>query len=116
MISMTWTCVRGVSALLALVLAICSEPLIIGQPEDDLDNPHIYQDVIRVLADVYERRQVIVATHSANIPVLGEAELILALEADAERAHVEAMGKPRYAAPSVAKTWARRLNGSHKRF
>ena len=68
------------------------EPLIIDQPEDDLDNQHIYEDIVRVLAEVCQARQVIVATHNANIPVLGDAELVVALSADAERAHVEAIG------------------------
>jgi hypothetical protein len=94
----TWKPVTGVSpgqratALLALVLLSSDEPLIIDQPEDDLDNQHIYEDIVRVLADVCQNRQVIVATHNANIPVLGDAELLVALDADAQRSRVEALG------------------------
>ena len=96
--SENWKPVAAVSpgqratALLALVLMSSGEPLIIDQPEDDLDNQHIYEDIVRVLADVCQARQVIVATHNANIPVLGDAELIVALNADAERSRVEAIG------------------------
>ena len=78
--------------LLALVLLSSGDPLIIDQPEDDLDNQHIYEDIVRVLADVCQARQVIVATHNANIPVLGDAELVVALNADADRSRVEAIG------------------------
>jgi ABC-type cobalamin/Fe3+-siderophores transport system ATPase subunit len=79
-------------ALLALALASGSEPLVIDQPEDDLDNRYIYDEVVRVLSRVCEGRQVIVATHNANIPVLGDAELILALDAAADRSRVLASG------------------------
>jgi ABC-type lipoprotein export system ATPase subunit len=94
----TWKPVTAVSpgqratALLALVLLSSDEPLIIDQPEDDLDNQHIYEDIVRVLADVCQKRQVIVATHNANIPVLGDAELLVAVDADAQRSRVEAIG------------------------
>lgn len=57
------------TALLALALAGGSDPLIIDQPEDDLDNRYIFEEVVQVLARVCETRQVIVATHNANITV-----------------------------------------------
>jgi ABC-type lipoprotein export system ATPase subunit len=79
-------------ALLALALASGAEPLVIDQPEDDLDNRYIYDEVVRVLSRVCEGRQVIVATHNANIPVLGDAELVLALDAAADRGRVLAAG------------------------
>jgi hypothetical protein len=79
-------------ALLALALASGTEPLVIDQPEDDLDNRYIYDEVVKVLSRVCEGRQVIVATHNANIPVLGDAELVLALDAGADRSRVLARG------------------------
>jgi energy-coupling factor transporter ATP-binding protein EcfA2 len=93
-----WKSIRDVSpgqratALLALVLLSSTTPLLIDQPEDDLDNQHIYEDVVRVLSEVCQYRQAIVATHNANIPVLGDAELLIVLNADAERSRVEAIG------------------------
>lgn len=80
------------TAMLALALASGDQPLLIDQPEDDLDNRYIFEEVVRVLARVCERRQVIVATHNANIPVLGDAELVLALDAKAKRSRVLACG------------------------
>jgi ABC-type cobalamin/Fe3+-siderophores transport system ATPase subunit len=79
-------------ALLALALASGTEPLLIDQPEDDLDNRYIYEEVVKVLSRVCEGRQVIVATHNANIPILGDADLILALDARADRSRVLASG------------------------
>lgn len=80
------------TALLSLALAAGEEPLIIDQPEDDLDNRYIFAEVVKVLARVCEHRQVIVATHNANIPVLGDAELVIAFDAAADRSSVLASG------------------------
>ena len=52
--------------------------LLIDQPEDDLDNQTIYQDVIKRLRELKREHQFVFATHNANIPVLGEAEMVAA--------------------------------------
>lgn len=96
--SEAWTDITEVSpgqsatALLALILTSGTEPLVIDQPEDDLDNRYIYDEVVKVIARVCENRQVIVATHNANIPILGDAEMIIALDAAADRSRVLAAG------------------------
>jgi hypothetical protein len=58
------------------MLAESNDPLIIDQPEDDLDNAFIFRSVVKTLRYIKERRQVIVVTHNANIAVLGDSELI----------------------------------------
>lgn len=68
------------TALLLLLLGASTSPLIIDQPEDDLDNRFIYSGVVQRLRALKGSRQVIVSTHNANIPVLGDAELVVALE------------------------------------
>ena len=62
------------------MLAQSNIPLIIDQPEDDLDNAFIFSTVVKVLREIKESRQVIVVTHNANIAVLGDAELILPMQ------------------------------------
>lgn len=115
-----WSAVTEVSpgqratALLALALAGGSEPLVIDQPEDDLDNRYIYDEVVRVLRRVCESRQVIVVTHNANIPILGDAELILALDAMADRGRVLAYGG--LEDPNVAEQARRILEGGEEAF
>lgn len=94
------------TALLALALAGGREPLIIDQPEDDLDNQYIYDEVVKVLAGVCESRQVFVATHNANIPILGDAEMVLALDAQSDQGTVLACGG--LEDPDVAQ-WARKI-------
>ena len=67
------------TAILSLLLSSGDQPLIIDQPEDDLDNRYIYDVVVDLLRKRKFSRQIIIATHNANIPVNGDAELILAL-------------------------------------
>ena len=69
------------------LLAGSRYPLIIDQPEDDLDNLFIAERLVRTLRDVKEGRQVILVTHNANIAVLGDSEQLLAM------AHENGSGK-----------------------
>ncbi len=69
-----------------------SAPLIIDQPEDNLDSEFIYKTVVRSLRSVKEQRQVIIVTHNANIAVLGDAELIIPLRGASEYAVVRDRG------------------------
>jgi hypothetical protein len=57
-------------------------PLIIDQPEDDLDNQFIFDEIVQTLRREKESRQFLIATHNANLPVSGDAELIVVLAAD----------------------------------
>ena len=68
------------AALLAFILSYGDEPLLLDQPEDDLDNELIYNLIVEQLRKSKSRRQVIVATHDANIVVNGDAEMVLPLE------------------------------------
>ncbi|MCA8936059.1 MAG: AAA family ATPase [Planctomycetes bacterium] len=68
------------AALLAFLLSYDVEPIILDQPEDDLDNRLIYDLIVRQLRNIKSKRQVIVVTHNANIVVNGDAEFVLALD------------------------------------
>lgn len=68
------------AAVLAFFLAYGDEPLILDQPEDDLDNHLIYDLIVRQLRESKKRRQVIVVTHNPNVVVNGDAELIFAMD------------------------------------
>lgn len=67
------------AAMLAFLLSHGTEPLILDQPEDDLDNQLIYELIVAQLRTIKQNRQVIVITHNANIVVNGDAELVMAL-------------------------------------
>ncbi|WP_275555773.1 TrlF family AAA-like ATPase [Mixta sp. Marseille-Q2659] len=65
------------SALMLFVLnQKNNDIIIIDQPEDDLDNQTIYDDVIKLIRQMKPNTQFIFATHNANIPVLGDAECV----------------------------------------
>jgi len=69
------------TALLILLFAQENRILVIDQPEEDLDNRFIYEDVVKILREIKNNRQIILVTHNANIPVLGDAEQVFVLEA-----------------------------------
>ncbi len=72
------------TALLCLLLLESDAPLIVDQPEDDLDNRFISEYIVPRMKDEKRQRQFIFATHNANIPVLGDAELVLGLTPSAD--------------------------------
>lgn len=68
------------AAMLAFLLAHGDEPLVLDQPEDDLDNQLIYSLVVRQMRENKLRRQIIVVTHNPNIVVNGDAEMLHVLD------------------------------------
>jgi predicted ATPase len=71
------------SALIIFLLTLKdSDLIIIDQPEDDLDNQTIYNDVIKVLKELKNSSQFIFATHNPNIPVLGDCEQVISCKYD----------------------------------
>ncbi len=77
----------------AMMLFILSQKendlLLIDQPEDDLDNQTIYEEVVKLLRAIKSDQQFIFATHNANFPVLGDTELITSCHASDDKISVE---------------------------
>ena len=67
------------TAILNLLLLENKDPLIIDQPEDNLDNAFIANNIVSELREHKMKRQFIFATHNANIPVFGDSELIIVM-------------------------------------
>ena len=80
------------TALLPILLARRDSPLIIDQPEDNLDNHFIYETVVNAVQRLKKHRQMIFITHNANIPVLAEADLVLVMNSDGRIGVVEKSG------------------------
>ena len=79
--------------MLPLVALSETAPLVIDQPEDNLDNRIIGKTLTKILADLKETRQIIVTTHNPNIVVGGDAEQVIVLEPEgAHGARVEDTG------------------------
>ena len=78
------------SALIIFLLTLKdSDLIIIDQPEDDLDNQTIYNDVIKVLKELKNDSQFIFATHNPNIPVLGDCEQIISCQYNNETIEIK---------------------------
>ena len=72
------------TAVLLLLLLESEAPLVVDQPEDDLDNRFITDGVVPTMKDEKRKRQFVFSTHNANIPVLGDADLIIGLSASSQ--------------------------------
>ncbi|MGD9736477.1 MAG: hypothetical protein AB7V58_12875 [Solirubrobacterales bacterium] len=70
------------TAMLPLLLRSAPYPLILDQPEDDLDNSFVFNTLVERIGELKVERQLIFVTHNANIPVIGDAERVLALRMD----------------------------------
>ena len=70
---------RKVSVFLNLLLSKNDtiEPLIVDQPEDDMDNADIYKILVKTIRETKSKRQIIFATHDSNVVVNGDAENVI---------------------------------------
>lgn len=64
------------SAILSIALLSKGKPLVIDQPEDDLDHAFIVNSIVEGIRTAKSDRQIVAATHNPNIPVLGDAEMV----------------------------------------
>ncbi len=80
------------TTLLSLAMIESDLPLIIDTPEEDLDNEHIFTNVVQKLREIKNKRQVILATHNPNIPVSGDSELIICMNSESEKGWVDCFG------------------------
>jgi ATPase subunit of ABC transporter with duplicated ATPase domains len=80
------------TTILPILLTQSERPLLIDQPEDNLDNAFVYDTIVTALRAVKGSRQVIFVTHNPNIPVLGEAERVFVFASDGQHAGVRQVG------------------------
>ena len=106
---------QRVSVLLSLLLETEDpRPLVVDQPEDELDNRFLFETVLPALKKLKGRRQVIVATHDANIVVNGDADMVIQLEATAKRGRVACSGA--IEEPAVRDAIVRTVDGGEEAF
>ncbi len=106
---------QRVNLLLSLLLETEDErPLVIDQPEDELDNRFLFETMLPALKRLKGRRQIIVATHNANIVVNGDADQVIQLEATADRGHVARSGA--IEDPAVRDAIVRTVDGGGEAF
>jgi DNA repair ATPase RecN len=84
------------TAVLLLLLLESEAPLVVDQPEDDLDNRFITDGVVPTMKTEKRKRQFVFSTHNANIPVLGDAELIIGLSTGIQNEAVQGRVQERH--------------------
>lgn len=113
------------AALLTVILQMGTDPLLLDQPEDDLENKLIRHLAVETLKSIKRKRQLIVSTHNANVVVTSGAENVLVVQHGDDVPGVEAAGTLQQAAvkdnvceileggEDAIKTRYQRLVGSH---
>ena len=70
------------TAILPILLLDSENPLLIDQPEDNLDNRFVFESIVGTIEAIKRRRQLIFVTHNPNIPVLGEADRVFVMDSN----------------------------------
>lgn len=104
------------TAILHLLLLENDDPLIMDQPEDNLDNAFIAERIVTELRSVKTERQFLFATHNANIPVFGDAEWIGIFSASESRAEMPAEAQGSIDIPAIRERVAEILEGGREAF
>lgn len=90
---------QKVVAMLDFILAYSeltddNRPLLIDQPEDNLDSRYIFNNLVKILRDVKSNRQIIIATHNATIVTNALSDLVILMKSNGEHGWIENSGYP----------------------
>ncbi|MCH4260123.1 MAG: AAA family ATPase [Clostridium tyrobutyricum] len=90
---------QKVVAMLSFILGYSEysedfRPLLIDQPEDNLDNRYIYKNLVHQLKAIKAKRQVIIATHNATIVTNAKADQVVVMESDNKHGWIRTTGYP----------------------
>lgn len=80
------------TTILSILLVDSENPLIVDQPEDNLDNAYVVESVVDVLNQQSLKRQFVFVTHNPNIAVLAGASQVIAMTAKDGRGELKAVG------------------------
>ena len=104
------------TAILHLLLLDNPDPLIMDQPEDNLDNAFIAERIVQELRAAKTERQFLFATHNPNIPVFGDAEWIGVCSASEDRAEMSVEAQGFIDTPAIRNQVASILEGGEEAF
>lgn len=110
---------QQVAALLTFVfkfgiIANDNTPLLIDQPEDNLDNTYIYRTLVDSLKAIKNNRQVVIVTHSSTIVTNADAEEVIVMNSINNRGWVEKSGYP--SEPVITRHIINYLEGGEESF
>jgi len=104
------------TAILHLLMLDNQDPLIMDQPEDNLDNAFIAERIVQELRSAKTERQFLFATHNANIPVFGDAEWIGVCTVSGDQAQMPKNEQGSIDIPSIRDKAAGILEGGKEAF
>jgi len=104
------------TAVLHLLLLDNRDPLLVDQPEDNLDNAFIAERIVSELRTAKLGRQFVFATHNANIPVFGDAEWIGVLQSSEGQANMPEQFQGAVDVPEIRSQSAFILEGGKEAF
>ena len=104
------------TAILHLLLLDNPDPLVMDQPEDNLDNAFIAERIVQELRAAKTERQFLFATHNANIPVFGDAEWIGVCSASEDGAEMPVDEQGSIDIPAIRDRVANILEGGKEAF
>ncbi|ANB71304.1 ATPase [Paraburkholderia phytofirmans OLGA172] len=104
------------TAILHLLLLENDDPLLMDQPEDNLDNAFIAERIVTQLRGAKTERQFLFATHNANIPVFGDAEWIGIFSASDAHAQMPSEAQGSIDVPEIRERVAEILEGGREAF
>ncbi len=102
------------TVVLPILLSRDHGPLVLDQPEDHLDNAFIVETLVQTILIRKAQVQIICTSHNANIPVLGEADLVVHLESDGRRGYVRDSGSLEQ--PDIIESITSIMEGGRKAF
>jgi ABC-type lipoprotein export system ATPase subunit len=80
------------TTILPILLLESERPLLVDQPEDNLDNRFIFETVVKIVRGAKGSRQLIFVTHNPNIPVLGDADRIFVMTSNGQNGSLKFSG------------------------
>ena len=104
------------AAILAFLLSHGGEPIVLDQPEDDLDNHLIYDLIVRQIRADKRRRQIVLATHNPNIVVNGDAEMVISMDQRSGQCSIVTDGSGCLQDPGVRKEICHVMEGGRQAF
>jgi predicted ATPase len=91
-------------------------PLIIDQPEENLDNESIYEILVHFIREVKKRRQIIIVTHNPNLAIVGDSEQIIYVEIDKQNGNEFRFKSGAIENPVINKECSKVLEGTMRAF
>lgn len=99
-----------------LILDINDKPLIIDQPEDNLDNHTIYKTLVPCIKEAKKRRQIIIVTHNPNIAVVCDSDQIIHTSIDKQKGNRVNISSGSIENPNINKAIVDILEGTYPAF